>query len=192
MNLAQTKTKLRQELRARVGSLSAAERAARAILICQRVAEQEFWKVAKSVLLYAPMPDEVNIWRLLERALAEGKILTLPRYDPVKKTYAAAQVTDLERDLQTAVFEVREPAVRCVEIPLAKIELALVPGVGFDMKGSRLGRGWGYYDRLLAGFGGLKCGIALDEQIAEEICTEAHDVRMEVVLTDARAIHRQG
>jgi 5-formyltetrahydrofolate cyclo-ligase len=67
-----------------------------------------------------------------------------------------------------------------------KIDLALVPGVGFDLRGGRLGRGRGFYDQLLAGFGGLKCGVALNEQIASEIPTEAHDVRMDVVLTEMK------
>ena len=188
MTPQQAKAEWRTKIRERLNKLSAAERAAGASLICQRVREQDFWKTAKTVLLFAPMPDEVNIWPLLEQALAEGKILSLPRYDPIKKIYAAAQVNDLELDLVTAVFEIQEPAAHCCEIPLANIDLALIPGVGFDLSGNRLGRGKGFYDRLLVGFGGVKCGVALDEQIMETFATEDHDVRMDVVLTPAKMI----
>jgi 5-formyltetrahydrofolate cyclo-ligase len=183
MNLAHAKTQLRWDIRARLNDLSAAERAIRSDSICRRVRERIFWKTAKAVLLFAPLSDEVNIWPLLEQALAEGKILTLPRYDSVKKRYGAARVNHLERDLINAAFEVLEPVASCGDIPLDTIELAIVPGVGFDPQGNRLGRGRGYYDRLLAGFGGIKCGVAFDEQIVEEILTEEHDVRMDVVLT---------
>jgi len=182
------KAALREQIRARLKSLTAGERAVAAELIGRRLRAQDFWTRAKTVLLFAPLPDEVNLWPLLEQALAEGKNLTLPRYDPRKKNYAAAQVTDLHRDLVAGVFGIREPAARCREIPLASIDLALVPGVGFDLQGNRLGRGRGFYDRWLTGFGGLKCGLALDEQIADEIPTEEHDLRMDVVLTGTRTI----
>jgi 5-formyltetrahydrofolate cyclo-ligase len=183
MTPPEAKAELRRELRARLQPLTAAERAAQTEQICRRLPQQEFWKTAKTVLLFAPLPDEVNIWPLLELALAEGKTVTLPRYDPVNKNYTPAQVTDLTQDLVTAAFGIREPAPSRPEVPLAQIALALIPGVGFDQRGRRLGRGRGFYDRLLAGFTGLKCGLAFAEQIALEIPTEEHDIRMDVVFT---------
>jgi 5-formyltetrahydrofolate cyclo-ligase len=183
VNPPAAKAECRSELRARWQRLSDGQRTAGAGLICRRVVEQDFWKQAKTVLLFAPLPDEVHIWPLLETALTEGKILTLPRFDPLKKNYAAAQVADLQRDLVAANFGIREPAAHCGEISLTAIDLALVPGVGFDARGNRLGRGRGFYDRLLADVGGIKCGLALDEQIVEIITIEEQDVRMDVVLT---------
>jgi 5-formyltetrahydrofolate cyclo-ligase len=184
--MAPAKTQLRRELRARLNNLSTVERATSARQICQRVPERDFWKSAKAVLLFAPLPDEVNIWPLLERALADGKLLTLPRYNPVKKNYTAARVADLELDLVRAAFDIFEPAARCGEIPFASIGVALIPGVGFDSHGNRLGRGRGFYDRLLEKFAGVKCGVALDEQMVAEIFSEPHDVRMNLILTPTR------
>jgi len=186
------KAERRRELRARWQRLSDEQRAAGAGRICRRVVEQEFWKQAQTVLLFAPLSDEVNIWPLMETALAEGKTLALPRFDPLKRSYAAAQVTDLQRDLVAGTFGIREPAGTCEEIPLTAIDLALVPGVGFEAHGNRLGRGRGFYDRLLAAIGGIKCGLALDEQIVEVIPTEEQDVRMDVVLTPTQLIERLG
>ena len=188
VNPQAAKADCRRELRARWQHLSDGQRAAGAGLICRRVGEQDFWKQAQTVLLFAPLPDEVNIWPLLETALAEGKVLTLPRFDPIKKFYTAAQVAELQRDLVAWIYGIREPAAHCSEIPLLDIYLALVPGVGFDAHGNRLGRGRGFYDRLLADFGGIKCGLALDEQIAEAMPTEEQDVRMDVVLTPTQRI----
>ncbi len=185
------KARMRAEIRARLRQLATADRAAGSSLICQRIVNQDFWKTAKTVLLFAPMPDEVNIWPLLVEALAAGKVLCLPRYDSVKKIYTAAQVKDLELDLVAAAFDIQEPAGHCGEIPLADIDLALVPGVGFDLKGNRLGRGKGFYDRLLAGFGGIKCGVAWEEQMAETIPAEEQDVRMDLVWTPTQVFGGQ-
>ena len=183
MTAPQIKAERRREIRARLKNLPAADRAAGAERICRRVREQDFWKRAATVLLFAPLPDEVDVWPLLEQSLLEGKTLALPRFDPLKKSYAAAQVTHLPEELVPGAFGVREPAPQCREIPLDTIAVALVPGVGFDLTSRRLGRGGGFYDRWLAEFKGLKCGLALEEQIVTELPAEAHDIRMDVVVT---------
>jgi len=183
MTVPEAKAALRREMRARLQKLTAAERAAGAALICERVRAQDFWKSAKTLLLYAPLPDEVDAWPLVIAALGEGKTIALPRFEALKNHYAAVRVTDLERDLITGTFGIREPAPECSEIPLANIDLAIVPGLAFDAAGHRLGRGKAFYDRLLSGFGGIKCGVALEEQIVSEIPTEKHDVRMAAVIT---------
>ena len=67
-----------------------------------------------------------------------------------------------------------------------RVELILVPGVAFDLQGSRLGRGNGYYDQLLAIVWGKRCGVAFDEQLVPEIPVEAHDARMDCLLTPTR------
>jgi 5-formyltetrahydrofolate cyclo-ligase len=188
VSVGPAKIQLRSELRARWQSLSAGQRAAGAELLCRQVLAQDFWTRARIVLLFAPLPDEVNLWPLLEYALAGGKTVALPRLAVDKNCYAAAQVTDLQRDLVAGAFGIREPAAACAEIPLAKIDLALVPGVGFDPRGHRLGRGKGFYDRLLAEVGGRKCGLALDEQITAALPTEEHDVGMDVVLTPTQVL----
>jgi len=61
-----------------------------------------------------------------------------------------------------------------------------VPGLGFDLSGHRLGRGRGYYDRLLAGIAGVKCGVAFDPQVVAQIPAERHDVNMNFILTPTR------
>ena len=73
-------------------------------------------------------------------------------------------------------------------VPLNRLDLALVPGLGFDARGHRLGRGKGHYDRLLAGFGGRKIGVAFDFQIMAEVPCEAHDIVLDDIVTPARWI----
>ena len=186
------KGQLRRDVRGRIGRLSAGERAAGSGAICQRVRAQAFWKAAGSVLLFAPLPGEINIWPLLELALTEKKMLALPRYQAAEKEYVAAQVQDLENDLVAAKFEIHEPAAHCGEMGLAQVDLALVPGVAFDLQGHRVGRGKGFYDRLLANFRGCKCGVAWEEQIMEVIVPEEHDVCMDLLITPVRILQAKG
>jgi 5-formyltetrahydrofolate cyclo-ligase len=64
--------------------------------------------------------------------------------------------------------------------------LILVPGVAFDLRGGRLGRGRGYYDRLLSGLQGYRCGVAFDEQIVDRVPLEPHDASLNCILTPSR------
>jgi len=66
--------------------------------------------------------------------------------------------------------------------------MIIVPGVGFDPQGNRLGRGRGFYDRLLVDVNGIKCGIAFDRQVTESIPTETHDARMDYIITPSRCL----
>jgi 5-formyltetrahydrofolate cyclo-ligase len=87
---------------------------------------------------------------------------------------------------------VREPAAGCVEIPLEKFDLVLVPGVAFDLSGNRLGRGKGFYDQLLAKISGVKCGVGYDFQLLEKIPAEPHDAKVDFVITPARTMKTAG
>jgi 5-formyltetrahydrofolate cyclo-ligase len=182
-DIRQAKADLRRQISAAVAVMSPEKRAADSTQICARLREQPVWKNAGAVLLFAPMPAEPDIWPLLEEALAAGKIAALPRYHPVGKHYVAGQVQNLRREIATGAFGIREPAARCPEIPLSRLDLILVPGIAFDLHGRRLGRGKGYYDRLLAGVRGMKCGIAFDEQMVNDVPTGSSDVRMNFMMT---------
>ena len=98
----------------------------------------------------------------------------------------AAIIRETPRDLQPGQFGILEPAADCPIYNLKQLDLALVPGLGFALNGVRLGRGQGYYDRLLAGVPGCKCGVAFDGQVAVEIPVEPHDVRVDCILTPSR------
>jgi 5-formyltetrahydrofolate cyclo-ligase len=191
MTVAEAKAELRRTIRMRLQSLTAAQRAVGASQICQRVLAQDFWKSAKTVLLFAPLPDEVDIWPLMGTALAEGKIIALPRLDKQKNHYVIAQVSHLERNLVAGAFGIQEPSTTCAEIPLEMIDVALVPGLAFDDNSRRLGRGKGFYDRLLSNFRGIKCGVTMEELILDDLPVDLHDVRMDTLVTPNRIIRQK-
>ena len=180
------KTTLRFAIRERLSKVSMENRANRAANACQILIGQPRWKEARFVLLYAPLRDELNVDQLLKIALESGKILALPRYSTSTSRYDAAEVRDLEEDLRPGRFAVREPGPTCRAMPLNRLDFILVPGVAFTLDGRRLGRGKGHYDMLLANSKSFRCGVAFDQQIVEDLPTEAHDIRLDCILTPTR------
>jgi 5-formyltetrahydrofolate cyclo-ligase len=132
------------------------------------------------------MPFEPDIRPLITEALEEGKITTLPRHSPDLDFYQPCSIQNPAQELQTGRFGVPEPGPACSIFPAKQLDLALVPGLGFSVDGGRLGRGKGYYDRLLAEVPGLRCGVAFDCQVLRDLPLEPHDVRLNCLLTPTR------
>ena len=187
MNIQNFKSDLRQKIRARLEKISPATRVTASAQICLRLKEQEFFKNATPVLFFAPLAGEPDLWPLLGESVKE-KIIALPCFDPDQQFYTARQITDLHGEIMPGQFGIREPSAGSIEIPLTQLDLILVPGVAFDRHGHRLGRGQGFYDRLLEKFRGVKCGIAFAEQVVEAVPVEKLDVKMDYILTPTRCL----
>jgi 5-formyltetrahydrofolate cyclo-ligase len=188
VNTGTGKSRLREDLLVRSRQSTPEERAEASRVICRQIAASTPWLAARSLLFYAPLPLEPNISPLLASTFSLGKHAALPRYDATLKAYQVAEVSDVEKDIIPGTFGIAEPRPECPTVPLNQLDLALVPGVGFDRVGRRLGRGKGYYDRLLADFEGIRCGVAFDWQLTEELPEEPHDIRMDWILTPTRSL----
>jgi 5-formyltetrahydrofolate cyclo-ligase len=182
----QEKARLRAQIQAQTAKLSAAERAAASDQACDRLRAQDLWRAARTILFYAPLPTELDLWPMLVESLAGGKIVALPRFVAGANRYVPSRIQDVSSDLQTGRFGIREPAASCPEIPLAHLDLILAPGVAYDLDGHRLGRGRGFYDRLLAEFHGATCGVGFEQQLVSRIPVEPHDIILQCILTPAR------
>ena len=136
------------------------------------------------VLLFAPSADEPDVWPLAAELAAQGRLL-LPRIDG--PTLTIHRVANLERDVTAGSFGLREP----ITPPDSGLGVAsvVVPGLAFDAHGGRLGRGKGYYDRLLAQLPrARRVAVTFDGRVIDAVPMEAHDVRMHVVVTDSRTL----
>lgn len=182
------KAALRRDVRALLKERSVEQRARDSARARSLFEQQAAWQSARSIFFYAPLPEELDIWPLLIDSLAAGKTVCLPRFDPATQRYVACEIRDVAKDIVSGQFGIREPVERCVAVPLNQLDLVLVPGVAFDPCGHRLGRGKGFYDRLLADASGVHCGVAFDEQIVAEIPLEPHDVSVHCILTPTRWI----
>ena len=186
------KRELRGRLRARLAEYPLARRAEASARACLLLSEQRVWREAKTVLFYAPLGDELDLLPLLREGLAAGKAVALPGLAAGSGVYEVFQIQDLAADCARGKFGVLEPKPDCPPLPLNLLDMALVPGIGFDLAGYRLGRGGGYYDRLLSRITGAKCGVALDEQVVPQVPVEPHDIRLNYILTPTRWLETPG
>jgi 5-formyltetrahydrofolate cyclo-ligase len=181
-----SKQALRRDVAALLRAMAPAERLAASGQARILLASRPRWRAARSVLFYAPLAEELDVWPLVQEALGAGKRVGLPRFAPERGTYVACEVRDLGLDLNAGHFGIREPADHCAPFSLKWLDLILVPGVAFDLDGRRLGRGKGFYDQLLAGLRGVMCGVAFDQQIVREVPVTSHDILMNCILTPTR------
>lgn len=182
------KSKLRQQVRARLAEITFQARAENSANACAILERQTVWIEAGSILFYAPLAGELDVWRLVVDSVGAGKTVALPRFNPETKKYIACRVQCAVKDIREGKFGIREPHEGCETIALNRLDLILVPGVAFDQHGRRLGRGKGFYDQLLESVRGTTCGVAFDEQIMDEIPVEPHDVHLNCILTPTRWI----
>ena len=177
------KAALRRQMREEAGKHSPEERRAASTRLCDLLRAQAMWKSARSVLLFMPTSEEPDIWTLAAEAIREGKSVSLPAFVADLGIYQALRVRDLVRDLAPGRFGIPEPCAGCAPVLVNTLDLILVPGLAFATDGVRLGRGKGFYDRLLAQITPSKCGIAFDWQLLEKIPSEPHDVIVDFVAT---------
>ena len=140
---------------------------------------------AERILCYYSLPDELPTLAFLTK-WQKRKSLFLPRVNGMNLDILKYD----EQRLQKGAFLIEEPVGEDL-VPINTIQLVIVPGVAFDRNGNRLGRGKGFYDRLLAGSSALKVGICYPFQLIDDIPSESHDVRMDVIITDTEVLDFQ-
>jgi len=146
------------------------------------------WKTARAVALYVPMGAEVDTAELALRASAAGKRVAWPR---LRESGLALGFASCEpSDLVAGPAGTREPPSAAAPALLEELDLVVVPGVAFDEEGRRLGRGRGHYDATLALLPErtVRVGLAFELQMVERVPCEAHDVRLDAVVTERRVV----
>jgi 5-formyltetrahydrofolate cyclo-ligase len=189
-----TKPELRAEARRRLRALGREARTAAEVEIGRRVWSLPEVAAARTLLLFADLPEEVPTDAIAAEALRRGLTVVYPRTLPETRGMTLHRVDSLEH-LRTGSYGIREPEVeRCPEIAESSIDVALVPGLAWDRRGSRLGRGAGYYDRLFgnAAWRGFRCGIFFSLQEVDSIPTEPWDLPLDAVVTEREAWRRDG
>lgn len=157
--------------------------------VCDRLEVLPELTAVATVAGYAATPREISVDPALESLLHRGVAVCLPWVDgPVLRV---GRVEDLARDLAPGWRGLREP-VPTLRAPLAAwaLDAVLVPGVGFDRAGNRLGHGGGHFDRLLARVrrDTVLIGIALDTQVVDAVPVRAHDRRVHVIVTPTQTL----
>ena len=185
---AETKDALRRRLRAARGALPARVAAELGAAACARVLGLPAFMAARAVVAYAPVENEVDPGTLVAAALAAGK----PVYYPRRTSDGLEFLQSGQEGLAPGWSAIPEP-VDGTPLPVATGEgvVFLVPGIAFDARGVRLGRGAGCYDRGLARPPhAVRIGLAYEMQVVPSLPEAAWDVRMDAVVTEARVLVR--
>jgi len=173
--------------------LTPEERHARSLDACNNLVASPEFKRANLLMIYLSMSTEVETAALAIKAWQEGKSIAAPRIDWENKKMEPIELTSLDTGLgHTGPNDtVREPLTGKI-IPLDLVDLIVIPGMAFDRKGFRVGRGKGFYDRFLArqDFQGVRCGFCFSEQLlATPVPREPHDIPMHLIVTDKEILH---
>jgi len=183
---------LRKNILAQREQLPADTRAAHNAAVIERLLRLPEYRQAETVLGYMNFGAEFASELWVERVLAEGKRLALPKVNHHTDQLDLYWVDDLENQLAAGLWGIREPVVeRCERLDsLNGVEFALLPGVAFARDGSRLGYGRGFYDKLLAGMTQrpVLAAAAFAMQIVESVPQEATDIKVEWIVTEQETI----
>ncbi len=187
---ATAKSRVRGLVRSRLAGLSARDVAEWSGSICARLRAWEAFQKARTVLLFMPLPGEVDVRPLGHQALQAGACVCLTRADWSTKRLAPVPVDSLESGLMAGRYGILEPPAGTREIPISNLDLVLVPGLAFDTAGHRLGRGAGFYDRFLAdpNLRAVTCGVGFEAQLLDNVPIDQWDIPLQAVATERRLV----
>lgn len=175
------KAEVRKRMRELKRAVPMEEKLRRSELIMRQVEQRPEFKNSRVMLLYWSMADEVQTHAFVERWYRE-KTLLLPCVDG--DDLRLRQYTGPECMVAGEQFGIGEPTGP-EWTDLAAVDFIMVPGVAFDPTGNRMGRGRGFYDRLLKSTpNAFKTGVAYGFQMLDAIPVEPHDVKMNTVIHD--------
>jgi len=172
----------KRELRRAMGARSIVGSPAASLAVTRAVVASVAFGEASQVALYAALPNEVPTRALFDEVIGAAKTALFPRCVGDTLEFAAVSRWD---DLVEGAFGILEPWASSPAERLESSDLMVVPGLAFDRRGGRLGRGRGYYDRALAVDAvPFLCGLAYAAQVVERVPLAAHDVRMDAIVTE--------
>lgn len=156
------------------------------LLVQTRFLASAAYRRARCIGLYSPVLNEVHTEMVARQCLADGKRLAYPRVRELALQFV--EVTTPE-SMAPGAFGIFEPTGEGL-VSLSELELLVLPGVGFDLAGNRLGFGKGYYDRALADAPAtlVRVGFAYEFQVVEQLPVAAHDCRLELLFTEQRML----
>jgi 5-formyltetrahydrofolate cyclo-ligase len=178
------KSQCRRLAKVRIGAMSAAERSAANAAVCAELERLADGQGVLTVVAYLALSDEVNVDGFLADMVERGRHVLLPRVVGADGLHYGRwrPTSKLSRDEKGVLAPVAASAREW----LPGACLVVVPGRAFDGAGGRVGRGGGYYDRILATLpsGCLVAGAAYECQVVEEVPKEQHDRGVDCLVTE--------
>lgn len=185
-----TKTELRRWVRQQKQLYTREQLQAMSERICQQLLSHSRVAAAHTIMLYHSLPDEVNTHALIMQLLCQGKTVLLPRVvsdtDMVLHRYTAGTALAASADYGILEPNGEEYTPQMLLDAMGEDHagaVAIVPGMAFDAKGHRLGRGKGYYDRFLSRVPSIyKIGLCYPFQMADAVEHDDYDISMDEIV----------
>ncbi len=157
-------------------------------LIFERLLEIPELENAEIVHIYIPIKEkkEVDTWPVITRLLEARKKVVVPVMEFDSVVLHHVYLKDID-DLKPNKWGVEEPEQR-IPADVEALDIVLVPMIGGDTRGNRIGYGKGYYDSFLKKTHAVKIGLLFDECLIDEIPVESHDIRLDIMVTDKQVI----
>ena len=183
------KAQLRSELQNRLLKMDEPLRTEKSRKACQNLVSTPQFQSASAVMMFLPLPHEVDTSEAILHAWQLGKTVVVPKLSWQQRHMIPVQINSLETGFSTGVNGLRNP-ITGVPIPFEDIDLVVTPALGFDKKGNRLGRGGSYYDRFFTNdkLKAPRCGFAFAEQVVDSIPVTEHDEPVDFLVTDEEII----
>jgi 5-formyltetrahydrofolate cyclo-ligase len=189
----QIKASLRHQLLKQRLALSPEETARRSRLIFETVRHWQPLHDASTIMTYLSVNHEVQTYDLARYLLEHGKRLIIPKTDVERRHIIPCELASLD-DLEPGPFNIPEPKPgKTRPIPVPEIDLHVIPGIVFDLRGGRIGYGLGFYDAFLAKANpdALRVALAFDFQLLPTIPQDVWDVPMNVIITDTQFVEAE-
>ena len=189
-NQTEVKKKLREKIRAQIRTFSPEEKARSDARIFRAVQSLPLYQRAKVIFVYVSLDWEIDTRALIQDALLGGKTVAVPKCLPGGRM-EVYRLDDFHQ-LKAQTLGILEPEEGEDKIAEERLELALIPCLSCTKDGIRLGQGGGYYDRFLAGKKRLfKLALCRESLLSKNLPCEAHDIRMDAVLTETAYFSRK-
>lgn len=182
------KKKIRKQLLAKRKQLNILEVKNLSNLIAENIFSTKAFQDSEVIHLYYPINNEVDTRKIIEKTWENGKKVIMPRTDFQNHRIINYQVTSYSQ-LETTSFNMLEPIIS-QPVYDKDPDLVLVPGVAFDTRCNRMGYGGGFYDRFLSETDSFKIALCYNLQLLEELPTEDHDVKMDMIITEDKIMQR--
>jgi len=146
----------------------------------------EFQK-AELIMMFLSIPKEVDTVHAMREAFRQKKTVLVPSVAWETQELIPLTMDSIDCQMTYDRYNMQWPTYG-KPVAIEKIDMIIVPGLGFDDKGNRLGRGKGFYDRFLSSkdFKGITCGLAIEEQVMEYIPVDHHDISINMLITDKK------
>jgi len=182
-----TKDQLRKEIKKKRKNLSKDELREKSTAIKNRLFKMKLFRHAQTILFYVSYSNEVYTHDMIKESIAIGKHVIVPKSVTQDNTLILSKLKSWG-DLEIGAYNILEPKKETIgEVDVESIDLIIVPGVVCDESGNRIGHGKGYYDRLLNKSQNMPAiGLAFELQMVDNIESEQHDEKIDVIITEDR------